>query len=186
MKSYWTPAMLGEGWNMLKYAERNQYFLVTPQTPHVDMRVVLIEIMANLLAGKHIVMLAESRDPASLNVLRTLSGEARILKRGEETALYAELDGVPTAESLCMLPQSGKFRLRLAGFDGAVPGELIFSGLMEDDCPADVVLDCTYLADRPALGISVCNEALDEQALVDLARNAVTERGEALRVDFAS
>ncbi|HJC20514.1 MAG TPA: hypothetical protein H9707_01970 [Candidatus Butyricicoccus avicola] len=186
MKSYWTPAMLGEGWNMLKYAERNQYFLVTPQTPHVDMRVVLIEIMANLLAGKHIVMLAESRDPASLNVLRTLSGEARILKRGEETALYAELDGIPTAEALCTLPQSGKFRLRLAGFDGAVPGELIFSGLMDANCPADVVLDCTYLADRPALGISVCNEALDEQALVDLARNAVTERGEALRVDFAS
>ena len=116
----------------------------------------------------------------------TLSGEARILKRGEETALYAELDGIPTAEALCTLPQSGKFRLRLAGFDGAVPGELIFSGLMDANCPADVVLDCTYLADRPALGISVCNEALDEQALVDLARNAVTERGEALRVDFAS
>ena len=76
MKSYWTPAMLGEGWNMLKYAamlgegwnmlkyaERNQYFLVTPKVPHVDMRVVLIEIMASLLAGKHIVMLAESHDP---------------------------------------------------------------------------------------------------------------------------
>lgn len=186
MKSYWTPAMLGEGWNMLKYAERNQYFLVTPQTPHVDMRVVLIEIMASLLAGKHIVMLAESHDPASLSVLRTFSREARILKRGKETALYAELDGIPTAEALCTLPQSGKFRLRLAGFDGAVPGELIFSGLMDANCPADVVLDCTYLAGRPALGISVCPEALDEQTLVDLVRDAVAERGEALRVDFAS
>lgn len=186
MNHNFSPAMLGEGWNMLKHAERDQYFLVAPETQHQDMRLVLIEIMTQLLAGKHIAMLAQSHTANSLGALRALSPETRILKRGNETALFAELGDVPSAEMLCALPRTGAFRLRFAGFDGSVPGELIFSGLIENECPADIVLDCTYLAGRPALGITLAPEQMDEEALVDLVRHAVADHGAALRIDFAS
>ena len=186
MNHHFSPAMLGEGWNMLKHAERDQYFLVAPETQHQDMRLVLIEVMTALLAGKHIALLAQSHSSANLGVLRALSSETRILKRGDETALFAELDDVPSAEMLCSLPRTGAFRLRFAGFDGAVPGELIFSGLLENECPADIVLDCTYLANRPALEITFSPDHLDEETLVDLVRRAVADHGSVLRVDFAS
>lgn len=181
-----SPAMLGEGWNMLKHAERDQYFLVAPETQHQDMRLVLINIMTQLLGGKHIAMLAQSQASASLSALRALSSETRILKRGNETALFAELGDMPCAETLCSLPRTGAFRLRFAGFDDSVPGELVFSGLIENDCPADIVLDCTYLAGRPALGITLAPEQMDEETLVDLIRCAVADHGAPLRIDFAS
>lgn len=178
--------MLGEGWNMLKHAERDQYFLVAPETQHQDMRLVLIHTMTQLLGDKRIAMLAQSQTSSSLTALRALSPETRILKRGSETALFAELSDMPSAETLCSLPRTGAFRLRFAGFDGSVPGELIFSGLIENDCPADIVLDCTYLAGRPALGITLAPEQMDEEALVELIRRAVADQGAALRIDFAS
>ena len=186
MNVYSSTTMLSRGWTMFKGAENAPYLLVAPQDGSQDMRLVLIDIMTLLLTGKHIAMLAESSEPASLRVLCSIAGESRILKRGDSTCLFGELSSMPSAKKLCMLPHSGMFRLRFAGFHGAVPGELIFSGVLDSKCPADIVLDCTYISGRPALSISFNPDALDEEDLVNRIRQAVNNHGAALHVDFAS
>ena len=186
MNVYSSTTMLSRGWTIFKDAVHAPYLMVAPQDGSQDMRLVLIDIMTLLLTGKHIAMLAESHEPNSLRVLYSIAGENRILKRGDSTCLFAELSTMPSAEKLCALPNAGLFRLRFAGFDGAVPRELIFSGVLNHNCPADIVLDCTYVSGRPALGISFDEDALEEEQLVSLIRQAVNRHGSALRIDFAS
>lgn len=187
MNTVLTSAVLSEGWSMLRDAEHDQYLLVSPETTQQqDMRPILIDVMSHLLSDKHVAMLAQTTNAVHLGPLRTLKRDSRIVKRGDETALFAELDSVPSADLLCMLPHDSAIRLRFAGFHGTVPSELIFSGLMENHCPADIVLDCLYVGRRPAMRISLAPEQMDEDSLVACIRNTASQHGAALRVDFAS
>lgn len=178
-----TPDM---GWSMLKKAGENRYYLIAPADLQGDLRTVLADVAQQLLSDKHISMLAESREPNSLSILRSVSRESRILKRGENTALFAELDHVPSIETFRAMPRNGLFSLRFAGFHDMIPHELRFSGMIDSDCPADIVLDCTQVCGRLSLGITFDPEKTDECILVDQVRQAVQNCGQCLHIDFAS
>lgn len=171
---------------MLKKAGENRYYLIAPANLQGDLRTVLADVTALLLADKHISMLAETNDPKSLSILRSISRESRILKRGENTALFAELDGVPAVDTFRTLPHNGLFSLRFAGFHGTIPHELRFSGIIDSNCPADIVLDCTQICGRLSLGITFDPEKTDECILVEQVRRAVQDCGQYLHIDFAS
>lgn len=174
------------GWSMLKKAGENRYFLIAPSDLQGDLRTVLADVMKPLLAEKHIAMLAESKDSTSLNVLRSISHESRILKRGENTALFAELNNAPSIQTFRMLPHNGLFSLRFAGFQETIPHELLFSGMIDCDCPADIVLDCVQINGRLCLIITFDPEKTDECILVEQVRQAVHNIGQCLYIDFAS
>lgn len=182
-----SASVSSESWDLLRQAsDQPKYLIIAPETSKRDMRLVLIDMLSLLLANKHIAMLAESNDPAALKVLRILSPETQIIKRGDMTCLFAELDQFPSAQTLCNLPRTGMFRLRFAGFRNDVPGELIFTGLLDRQCPADIVLDCTYVSGRPALSISFLPDQLDENTLVSIVRKTTDLAGDPLHINFAS
>ncbi len=174
------------GWDMLKKAEENRYYLFAPTNLHGDVRNILTDVIGHLLADKHVSMLAETKQPKLPSSLRAMSRETRILKRGENTALFAELECAPSAETLRLLPHNGLTGVRFAGFHDLVPSELHFSGIIDANCPADIVLDFTHISDRLALRISFNPEKMDECVLVEQVRQAVQDCGACLRIDFAS
>lgn len=187
MNVNFSTSVPSEGWNLLRQAaDEQQYLIIAPKSPKKDIRPILVDMLSLLLANKHMVMLAESRNAANLNLLRTFSPETRILKRGDSTCLFAELKCIPSAEKLCALPHNGLFGLRFAGFRDDVPSELIFSNVVDNHCFADIVIDFTYISERPALSISVCHEQMDAQTLVSIVRKTVRHFGDGLRINFAS
>ena len=177
------------GWGMLKKdtdAQTAQYVLAAPARCAGDQCTVLVDVLHSLLDGCHVVLRAESADSASLRVLRALgAADARVLKGGESSVLIAQLEQLPTAEQFQALPRGGA-RLRFAGFSSSVPTEQVFSSLMEQDCPAALTLDCTYVAGHPALSIRFDPAKLDECSIVEAVRAAVQRSGAALEIDFAS
>ncbi len=186
MNTIFTALSPDTGWNMLKKAGENRYYLIAPANLQGDLRAVLTDVIGQLLAEKHISMLAESNESANLSILRSISRESRILKRGENIALFAELDNVPSVEALRTLPHNGLFTLRFAGFHDTIPHELRFSGIIDSNCPADIVLDCTQICGRLSLGITFDPEKTDECILVEQVRRAVQNCGQCLHIDFAS
>lgn len=186
MDTIFTSFTPDAGWSMLKKAGENRYYLIAPANLQGDLRTVLTDVVSQLLANKHISMLAESKDLTNLNILRSISRESRILKRGENSALFAELDSVPSVETFRKLPHNGLFSLRFAGFHDTIPHELRFSGMMDSNCPADIVLDCTQICGRLSLCITFNPEKTDECVLVNQVRQAVKDCGECLHIDFAS
>ncbi|MDO4271334.1 MAG: hypothetical protein Q4C72_10500 [Eubacteriales bacterium] len=176
-------------WGMLKNdsaAREAQYLLAAPAHHTAARRAVLTDVLHALLADKHVALLAESADETSLQALRHLGADARVLKGSTGSALFAQIEELPSLEALHALPNAGAFRLRFAGFEGTVPSELIFSGAIDPDCPAAITLDCTSIADRPALAIRFDPEVVDECTVVETVRRAVQQHGDALCVDFVS
>lgn len=186
MNTIFTSFTPNEGWNMLKKAGENRYYLVAPKKLSGDLRIVLANVISQLLSDKHISMLAESSDPANLSILRSVSRESRILKRGSNTALFAELDRIPSPETFQALPHNCLFSLRFAGFPDTIPHELRFSGMIDSNCPADIVLDCTRICGRLSLCITFDPEKTDECILVNQVRQSVQDCGAYLHIDFAS
>ena len=186
MDTFSTSFTFNAGWNMLKKAGENRYYLIAPAKLQSDLRTVLSDVVSQLLANKHVSMLAESKELSNLNILRSISRESRILKRGENSALFAELDSVPSIDIFRKLPHNGLFSLRFAGFHDTIPHELLFSGMIDSNCPADIVLDCTLVRDRLTLCISFNPEKTDECVLVNQVRKAIQDCGECLYIDFAS
>lgn len=186
MNTTLTAFTANTGWSMLKKAGQNRYYLFAPANLKGNLRNVLTDVVGYLLADKHVSMLAETKQPNLLNSVRAISRETRILKRGETTALFAELDHAPSMEALRLLPHIGLLGVRFAGFHDLVPSELHFSGIIDAHCPADIVLDFTQISDQLALGISFNPEKTDECVLVEQVRQAVQDCGEHLYIDFAS
>ena len=186
MDTFSTSFTPDTGWSMHKKAGENRYYLIAPAKLQSDLRTILTNVVSQLLANKHISMLAESKELSNLNLLRSISRESRILKRGENSALFAELDSVPSVETFRKLPHNGLFSLRFAGFHDTIPHELLFSGMMDSNCPADIVLDCTLVRGRLTLCISFNPEKTDECILVNQVRQAVQDCGAYLHIDFAS
>ena len=186
MNTTLTAFTANTGWNMLKKAGQNRYYLFAPANLKGELRNVLTDVIGYLLADKHVSMLAEAKQPNVLNSVRAISRETRVLKRGETTALFAELEHAPSAEMLRLLPHTGLSSVRFAGFHELVPSELHFSGIIDANCPSDIVLDFTHISGRLAIGISFNPEKMDECVLVQQVRQAVQDCGECLHIYFAS
>ncbi|MGM9613066.1 MAG: hypothetical protein ACI3XZ_06120 [Butyricicoccus sp.] len=172
-------------WNLSKLGSADEmaaYELRVQGTADEQASAVMMHVINGLLDGKHVGVIAESREGKTLSRLENIWRDGRMLKRGDASAFVALDKDFGELESTDIEPCTGA-SFRFMGFEGHAPEDTVFRSLMSGDSGAEIEVSCHNFEDG-VLSIRFNAEKVDEtETLGDISR-AVSDCGRFLQIDM--